>query len=930
MCTCGHSGSTLKVMAQVDTKQVCCLIDSGATVSLINSRILSRTKFDTLEHESLPTALGANGTPLAVVGRIELSLTLGSFGTKQSFIVVNDLTVDCILGADFLFLHCAILDCAAKCLHLRTPCGGAVIQLFKEPHGICNVVLADDMVLKARHVSYIIGQVESCNELPCCRNREGLIEPILSTSIPSHVLCPCSLSLVDGSSQLMIEMINNSQESVKLYKGMKVATFTPMESVMIVDSTGGSTRSDCPEVDISELKIGSNNISQSQRKQLERLVLKYSSIFSTTGRPLGRTSVVKHNIITNGPPIRQKFRRIPEAIKPIVTQEVDKMLEGGIIRKSVSPWSSPIVLVKKKDGKWRFCIDFRKINAITHKDAYPLPKIEETLDALSGAKYFSTLDMASGYWQVELEEAAREKTAFSTPKGLFEFNVMPFGLTNAPATFQRLMECVLAGLSVEQCLIYLDDVIVFSHSFDEHLVRLENVFNKISNAGLTLKLEKCHFVKEEVKYLGHLVGSYGIKPDSEKLACILTYPTPADLKQLRQFLGFSGYYRRFIKNYARIAAPLYQLMKKTAKRFNWTTDCDQAFKELKNLLCSPPILSYPCFQLPFVLSTDASDRAIGAVLSQVKEGEEHPIAYWSRQLQKAEKNYSTIEREALAVVSAIKHFYPYLYGRKFILHTDHNPLTSLKGLKDVGGRLSRWQLYLQQFDMELQYKPGKSNSNADTMSRLPVNDSQVASIITFDLKDIQKFQESDKTISSIITAIKERKPLPCLSRQADRLFLRDGVLCRTYQPVSGSSVTQIVVPMECRQLVFRQLHDLGGHFGVGKTLAKVKERYYWPGYEQDIEKWVKECQSCQQRNPPHINPRAPLGTIAVNYPFEKVSWDITGPLPVTRDGYKYILVVTDLLVEAFPLCSTDSQTLATVLVDEVICRYGVPRSIHND
>ena len=239
-------------------------------------------------------------------------------------------------------------------------------------------------------------------------------------------------------------------------------------------------------------------------------------------------------------------------------------------------------------------------------------------------------------------------------------------------------------------------MIVFSHSFDEHLVRLENVFN---NAGLTLKLEKCHFVKEEVKYLGHLVGSYGIKPDSEKLACILTYPTPADLKQLRQFLGFSDYYMRLIKNYARIAAPLYQL------RFNWTTDCDQAFyKQLKNLLCSPLILSYPCFQLPFVLSTDASDRAIGAVLSQVKEGEERPIAYWSRQLQKTEKNYSTIEREALAIVSAIKHFYPYLYGCKFILHTDHNPLTSLKGLKDVGGRLSRWQLYLQQFDMEL---PGK-------------------------------------------------------------------------------------------------------------------------------------------------------------------------------------------------------------------------------
>ena len=241
------------------------------------------------------------------------------------------------------------------------------------------------------------------------------------------------------------------------------------------------------------------------------------------------------------------------------------MFHAGVIHRSTSPWSSPVVIIRKKN--WHFCIDFCQVNAITHKDAYPLPKIEEMLESLSGAQYFSTLDLASGYWQVELEESAREKTAFSTPVGLFEFNVMPFGLTNAAATFQRLMECVLAGLSMEQCLVHIDDVIVFSQSFADHLHHLENVFTRLVAAGLTLKLSKCHFCKE-VKYLGHIVGAMGVKLDPERVSCIVSYPPPDSLKKLQQFLGLSNYYRRFIPNYLHFAHPLYQLTKKVLNHIN--------------------------------------------------------------------------------------------------------------------------------------------------------------------------------------------------------------------------------------------------------------------------------------------------------------------------------------------------------------------------
>ena len=264
-------------------------------------------------------------------------------------------------------------------------------------------------------------------------------------------------------------------------------------------------------------------------------------------------------------------------------------------------------MIKKKDGAWRFCIDFRKVNSVTHKDAYPLPRIDETLESLSGSQYFTTLDLASGYWQVEVSESDKEKTAFSTRDGHYEFNVMPFGLTNAPATFQRLMECVLAGLTFEQCLIYIDDIIVFSATFPQHLERLRTVFEHLARAGLKLKPKKCHFARSEIRYLGHIVSRDGVKADPEKLRAITSYPTPRDVKELRQFLGLTNYYRRFIEGYSVIAEPLHKLTRKSAAGYKWTDECGRAFEVLQQQLVSPPILAYPQFEHKFTLATDASE-----------------------------------------------------------------------------------------------------------------------------------------------------------------------------------------------------------------------------------------------------------------------------------------------------------------------------------
>ena len=362
-----------------------------------------------------------------------------------------------------------------------------------------------------------------------------LIEPI--SPLPDHLYVACWL-------RMAIQVMNVSPSPVRVFKGMRLGTATPEHNILLVSQQESSTGDPPCLADNAAAPlfdaIAAPDLSTAERSQLVELLTEFHDIFAPRTGPQGCTSTVKHTIPTVGPPIRQPMRRVPEALKDSINCEVKRMLEQNIIRPSSSPWSSPVVMVQKKDGSWRFCIDYRKLNSATHRDAYPLPRIDATLDSLRGCRYFTTLDLAAGYWQVGLEEDDKEKTAFSTLQGHFEFNVMPFGLTNAPATFQRLMECTLAGLTHEQCLIYLDDIIVFSSSFPTHLERLRNVFIALRQANLQLKLSKCSFGQTEVQYLGHLVSATGIKPDPRKIEAVSCYPIPISVRELKQFLGLTS------------------------------------------------------------------------------------------------------------------------------------------------------------------------------------------------------------------------------------------------------------------------------------------------------------------------------------------------------------------------------------------------------
>ena len=366
----------------------------------------------------------------------------------------------------------------------------------------------------------------------------------------------------------------------------------------------------------------------------------------------------EHKIHTgDSPPIRQLQLRIPFAVRGEITRMVQEMLKDGVIQESASPWVSPAVLVKKKDGTLRFCVDYRQLNAVTHKDTFPLPRIDDLLDQMQGKKVFSTLDAKQGYWQIKVQEESKEKTNFVTFEGLYEFRVMPFGLCNAPSTFQRLMQRILQGLGS----FCSDDILVFSESVEEHLVHLSQIFRRIESFGLKLHQKKCSLGHAEVLFLGHVVSAKGIHPNPAKIRAVKEFPVPTNVRSLRGFLRLASYYRRFLPNFARIAGPLHMLTR-SDMAFVWTASCQEAFERLKSMLTSPPVLSYPDFSEPFKLHTDASGEGLGAVLEQKSDGLGHPVAFANCTLSKPEQHYGITELETLGVVWGLRHFRAYLYG----------------------------------------------------------------------------------------------------------------------------------------------------------------------------------------------------------------------------------------------------------------------------
>ena len=466
------------------------------------------------------------------------------------------------------------------------------------------------------------------------------------------------------------------------------------------------------------------SLDEAQTQQLESLLIRYSDVFAKSTEDLGCTDIAQHEINTgSAKPVRSPPRRVPIAFRGEESVEIGRMLKNGIIQESTSPWAAPIVLVRKKDGAVRFSVDYRKLNSLTHRDAYPLPRIDECLDCLEGSSWYSTLDLQSGYFQLKVKEEDRPKTAFVTRDGLFEFLVMPFGLCNAPSTFERAMELILHGLQWSHLLVYLDDVIVIGKTFNEHLGRLEEVFKRFSTNGLKIKPSKCHLCKDQVAFLGHVMSKDGVSTDPQKVGKVSSWPQPQTVTEVRGFLGLCGYYRKFVKDFATLAAPLFKLMEKDS--FRWSSSCQESFDTLKSALVNAPVTAYPSSAEGdnFILDTDASDVGIGAVLTQVQNGTEKVISYASRSLSKAERRYCTTRKELLAIVFFTEYFRHYLLGRSFEVRTNHSALRWIFTFKNPEGQMACWLEMLMRFDFKVTHRPGKLHGNADALSRRPCDPS---------------------------------------------------------------------------------------------------------------------------------------------------------------------------------------------------------------
>uniref|UniRef100_A0A5S6QBE1 RNA-directed DNA polymerase n=1 Tax=Trichuris muris TaxID=70415 RepID=A0A5S6QBE1_TRIMR len=657
----------------------------------------------------------------------------------------------------------------------------------------------------------------------------------------------------------------------------------------------------------------------------------------------GRTSAAFHIIsIGTSPPIRIPPRKVPVHLRQDVEQQIVKMVENGIIRRSSSPWLFPAVFIKKKTGELRICIDYRELNKLTRKDAYPLPLPDEVQDRIGGATVFSTLDLNSGFWQLPIHPNDCEKTAFSPGPGLglYEFVCMPFGLTGGPSSFQRLMDRVLNGLKF--AMVYLDDVLIFSRDQDEHHRHLAAVFRRLIENGLTLRGSKCHLAKSQIRYLGHVFSARGMEPEHSKVSTIMAVQQPINIKGVRQFVGLASYYRRYVKNFAAIAAPLHQLLEK-ASTFQWNSTAEEAFQRLKLILTSAPILANTCFQKELDLFTDASDNGLEAVLEQNGK----VIAYASRALRRSERNYSTIEKECLAIIFATKAFRHYLLAKHFTVYTDHSPLQWLSAQK-MEGRLCRWALALQEFDFTIKYRKGNSNQNADALSRLLPSDSSHASaaiqITTPFIKDEQlaMAQQADPTITEVIRSFQSRRPpignqwrrfpLRRFAQLFPRLQLSNGILFIKQTSEIGEKYVVPVIPLHMRNMLIKSCHEAqtAGHLGIDRALTRLASQAFWIGMRRDVTRFCNECQTCQKCNLPRPT-KAPLQNMPIGRPWERLGMDIL-ELPQSSAGNRYALVIQDYFtkwVSALPLKDQTATNIAKHLVN-LFCQMGPPEVIHTD
>ena len=799
--------------------------------------------------------------------------------------------------------------------------------------------------------------------------------------------------------------LNTTDEEKVIQPGTKYGLVSMMPMKNDNDQVQEWTEAQKDEWLVKEFRLNENPLLQSNRRMqaLLQVLKQYWKVYSTDGT-YGKTTLLKHEIHTEpGPPVNMRFRPLNPTVENALREQVQDWLQHDVIEPSTSPWSFALVAVKKKNGQFRFCLDYRKLNSLSRRDQHPLPHIEDNLARLADSRLFSALDGMGAFHVVELADEAKPKTAFATPWGLYQFKRMPFGLSNGPATYSRLMQLALQGIPTTMCLPYLDDVIVHSKTFSQHLDNLARVLEAHEKAGLKLQPSKCHLLQEETQYLGHLVSAAGIRPVPAYLEAVKDWPLPRTLTQVRAFLGKVSYYRRFIPQFAALAKPWTDAIKQDTdtdegqkenhvkhskdRDITVTASMETAFTALKNKLLSAPILAYPRFDedSQFILDTDwsADTGTIGAVLSQVQNGEEKVICYGAKKLSKSQANYPSSKGELFAVIYFMKYWRYYLQYRPFLLRTDNKALTWIRTMDQPTGMVMRWLETLAAFDFQVQHRAGVDHGNADGLSRIehakPIDESEGSEEL-MSIHSLAVPREGTKVVSALLTFlanlrqdkqqlpqsneewVKEQRLDPDLGQvydwtlqdtwpnkeeirghspvrrqyyaQKEQLWVSKEGLLRLSNPQLPEATSGVIcVPEDLQDEVIKVTHLTCGHKGITATLHQLELQVYFPAMQKRISEVLRSCLVCQRKGDQLTPQKHTLAQSVVGFPFQKLSIDFVGPLPPSNKRNTWLLTIKDVFtrwMEAFPIRQANAANVAIVLEKEIFSRYGYPETIHSD
>ena len=972
-------------------------MDSGAGPNLIARSALPKSALDEIDSSKTIVPLqDANGRPIRSAGIVNLLVTIDNYSARVAFVVVERLATDAILGCDFMDHHVEAL-CPRK--RVVVLLDHSVAKIYRRPaHALAKMQRKKDKDARGEKQKELLKDESKQNARAISVAKKIWLQPESETVVsvrvedaglffmqPSEALYTRHRALLTNgvieahtNQSFAVIFANFSKSPVCLHKGQTVGYAIPYagnvafsvehSEHIAVDTTTCHGASEAPTSNrpftVEDVKL--DHLDEEMQARIRDMLRRYEPMWDGT---LGEIKAPPHRIqIYDGskPVHCQPYRAGPHARK-VEADLVKEMMTQGVIEPASCEWASPVLLVKKADGSLRFCVDYRKLNSITVKDTYPLPRMDECLDSLGEAQYFTTLDCNSGYWQLPVHEEDRDKTTFTCHEGTFRFVRMPFGLCNAPASFQRTVDILLSGYRWKTCLVYLDDIIIFSKDRETHLQHVDQILAVLHKNGLTLKLKKCHFFQQSVDYLGHVVRPGLLQVAEKNVEAIRLARPPRAKTQLRSFLGLCNVYRRFVEKFAHIAAPLTELTKKEydSELPPLNEKQLQAFETLKGKLISAPILKLPKANLPFMIDTDASDYQIGCtLLQQHEDGIRYPCGYWSRSLSSAERNYSAQERECLAIVWAISTLRPYLERTRFTVYTYHESLKWLLNLtaSESKGRLARWRLRLSEFDFVVTYKKGTKNNIADALSRIPTSgetnvvQSHELPVFTAEgnsIVDLDEHQECE----IMLTTEEREPPVSAISIEEILREQRNDTFCQKrlaeldqglrYSPFHINEhgvlirkspldeTTQVVVPLSLRPRLLHLQHvpPSAGHPGGRRMYATLRHHYYWPHMAADTYDFVKNCDKCAQERITLRRHASKLKLFPAKAPLESVAIDLMGPLPVTNRKNRYLLVMTDRytkLTRTVPLATATAFTVAKAFCEAWVYVYGPPESLLSD